>query len=378
MKRTLFATCCWGNRCQRLGLRLAVAGKAAFSSRGGSPSNPFALRRADRLFGNGESRGGFSRAGQRYLSSGGHRVPAGERIVPDGCDGDRPMLDPHHVGDRRGNQLESDGSCRGRDAEGAATAGADGARIAAALGTFAVHDCAGRDGRYHRAAHAGLLSSPQVGGGDRGAYRGPRAGLGGTAFVGHPPLGWAAMKQRVPKPAGTPMRVAFQGELGAFSQEAIRQLLGDRAEPMPCQRFDQAIASELAAKNYGGRILKREIEDDRQNFTRFFLLEPRGSKPRAARSGARATRSGATAWKTSLVFSTKNVPGALFRALAVLALRDLNLVKIESRPLRGKPWEYLFYIDLMGHREDQKVRNALGHLAEFADFLRVLGSYRAA
>jgi prephenate dehydratase len=78
------------------------------------------------------------------------------------------------------------------------------------------------------------------------------------------------------------------------------------------------------------------------------------------------------------VFSTKNVPGALFRALAALALRDLNLVKIESRPLRGKPWEYLFYIDLMGHRDQQTVRNALGHLAEVADFLRVLGSYRAA
>jgi prephenate dehydratase len=293
------------------------------------------------------------------------------------------------------------------------------------------------------------------------------------------------MKSRTVKKMTKPMRVAFQGELGAFSQEAIRQLLGERAQPVPCQRFDQvfaslkagdtdaavlpientlagsvhenydllikydfeitgetsvrivhhliappgvtfrdirrvyshpvalnqcldffarhknieritfydtagsvkmvmaerpeggaAIASELAAKNYGGRILKREIEDDRQNFTRFFLLEPRGSKPRTP--GPRASRGSAKEWKTSLVFSTKNIPGALFRALAVLALRDLNLVKIESRPLRGKPWEYLFYIDLIGHREDQKVRNALGHLAEFADFLRVLGSYRAA
>jgi prephenate dehydratase len=83
-------------------------------------------------------------------------------------------------------------------------------------------------------------------------------------------------------------------------------------------------------------------------------------------------------WKTSLVFSTKNIAGALFRALAALALRDLNLVKIESRPLRGKPWEYLFYLDLIGHREDQTVRNALAHLGEVADFIRVLGSYRAA
>jgi len=130
-----------------------------------------------------------------------------------------------------------------------------------------------------------------------------------------------------------------------------------------------AIASELAAKLYGGRILKREIEDDRKNFTRFFLLEPAGAKPRAARGRP---------WKTSLVFSTGNKPGSLFRALSALALRDLSLMKIESRPRRGKPWEYMFYLDLMGHRDEKTVRNALGHLAEMADFLRVLGSYRAA
>ena len=133
-----------------------------------------------------------------------------------------------------------------------------------------------------------------------------------------------------------------------------------------------AIASELAARIYRGHILKREIEDDRQNFTRFFLLEPGGSKPRERRE------SRLRPWKTSLVFSTRNIPGALFRALAALALRDLNLVKIESRPLRGKPWEYMFYLDLMGHRKETPVQNALRHLREVADFLRVLGSYRAA
>ena len=133
-----------------------------------------------------------------------------------------------------------------------------------------------------------------------------------------------------------------------------------------------AIASELAAQTYGAHILKRGIEDDRQNFTRFFLLEPAGAKPRTARGAAKHP------WKTSLVFSIRNVPGALFRSLGALALRDINLVKIESRPLRGKPWEYLFYLDLWGHRDDQVVRNALSHLQELADFLRVLGSYRAA
>jgi prephenate dehydratase len=75
------------------------------------------------------------------------------------------------------------------------------------------------------------------------------------------------------------------------------------------------------------------------------------------------------------VFATRNVPGALFRSLSVFALRDINLMRIESRPLRGKPWEYLFYLDFLGHVDDERSQKALGHLAELADFLRVLGSY---
>jgi prephenate dehydratase len=69
------------------------------------------------------------------------------------------------------------------------------------------------------------------------------------------------------------------------------------------------------------------------------------------------------------------VPGSLFRALSAFALRDVNLIKIESRPLRGKPWEYLFYVDLIGRIDEQRLKNALGHLGELADFLRVLGCY---
>ncbi len=131
------------------------------------------------------------------------------------------------------------------------------------------------------------------------------------------------------------------------------------------------IASALAAGIYGATILKRSIEDDRQNFTRFFLLRRPGWKPRTPPSAPKG-------WKTSVVFTTRNVPGALFRALSAFALRDLNLNKIESRPLRGKPWEYLFYLDFMGRLEDERARNALNHLRELADFLRVLGCYPAA
>jgi prephenate dehydratase len=131
-----------------------------------------------------------------------------------------------------------------------------------------------------------------------------------------------------------------------------------------------AIASSVAADLYGARILRRSIEDDRQNFTRFFLLRtaPYVRRQRAAAGSARQ-------WKTSLVFTTRNIPGALFRSLSAFALRDLNLTKIESRPLRGKPWEYLFYLDFLGRVDDPNVKNALHHLRELADLLQILGSY---
>jgi len=274
-------------------------------------------------------------------------------------------------------------------------------------------------------------------------------------------------------------RVAFQGEKGAFSQQAIRQFFGERAEVVPCQRFEDvfvrlrdkevaaavipientlagsvhenydhlvnfelpivgetsvrivhhlmapkgvtfsqirrvfshpvalnqcldffarnpqieriphydtagsakmvteqglsdagAIASAVAAEIYGARILRRSIESDRQNYTRFFLLRtPQYARRHRVKAAANA------AWKTSLVFSTRNVPGALFRALSAFALRDLNLTKIESRPLRGKPWEYLFYVDFLGRSDSANAQNALSHLREVADMLRVLGCY---
>ena len=133
-----------------------------------------------------------------------------------------------------------------------------------------------------------------------------------------------------------------------------------------------AIASAAAATQYGAVILRRSIEDDPENFTRFFLLSSTINKGRAQK------RDPLKRYKTSVVFTTRNVPGALFRSLSAFALRDLNLTKIESRPLRGKPWEYLFYLDFLGHVDEPACRNALNHLAELADMLKVLGCYPAA
>jgi prephenate dehydratase len=125
------------------------------------------------------------------------------------------------------------------------------------------------------------------------------------------------------------------------------------------------IASRRAAEVYGGKILKAGIEDDKKNFTRFFLIR-RGK----AQATPRAT-------KTSLAFSVKNLPGALFKALSVFALRDISLSKIESRPLRGRPWEYVFFVDLL-RGDDEAARHALRHLGEVAELVKVLGIYPAA
>ena len=132
-----------------------------------------------------------------------------------------------------------------------------------------------------------------------------------------------------------------------------------------------AIASAAAAKIYGAKILQKSIEDDRENYTRFFLLK----RPKRARVNRQISN---VKYKTSVVFTVRNNPGALFRALSAFALRDLNMTKIESRPLRGKPWDYLFYVDFIGHTADPATAHALGHLAELAEMWRVLGCYPAA
>lgn len=139
-------------------------------------------------------------------------------------------------------------------------------------------------------------------------------------------------------------------------------------------RDTAAVAGPLAVRKYPCAVLKRNIEDHRENFTRFWLLAPKAAGTMSLRMKRRlVVRKDRS--KTSIVFATKNIPGALFKCLSVFALRDINLTKIESRPRKGRPFEYFFYVDLLEHVEEPRCRNALRDLGEITDFLRVLGCY---
>ena len=149
-------------------------------------------------------------------------------------------------------------------------------------------------------------------------------------------------------------KIPFYDTAGAVKMLAERRLRGAAA-----------IASGAAATVYHARVLQSHLEDHHENYTRFLLLSktPKVS-PRAN--------------KVSIVFSTHNVPGALYKCLSVFALRDIDLTKMESRPLRGRPWEYFFYLDFVGRVKEERCRSALAHLGEVTNFLRVLGCYERA
>ncbi len=128
------------------------------------------------------------------------------------------------------------------------------------------------------------------------------------------------------------------------------------------RRDSAAVASARAAEIYGLKIIAREIEDNPHNFTRFFVLSKEDSPPTGTD-------------KTSIVFTLKHKPGALYDCLREFATRKINLTKLESRPTRHQVWEYNFYMDFSGHREEKDVAGALKALEEHAVFVKILGSY---
>jgi prephenate dehydratase len=134
-----------------------------------------------------------------------------------------------------------------------------------------------------------------------------------------------------------------------------------------------AIASKRAAELYGAVILQEHLEDDRENYTRFFQLAPAAQPLDLA-----ATVKTAAADKISLVFQLAHKPGALHHALEPFARRNINMMKIESRPVHGRPWQYRFYLDLQAAASDLEFAAALAELAQHSVELKVLGSYKSA
>lgn len=131
------------------------------------------------------------------------------------------------------------------------------------------------------------------------------------------------------------------------------------------ERTWAAIASARAAALYGMAVLQSGFEDEKANFTRFIAL---GREPTLPDNEA----------KTSLAFAGRNEPGLLFRCLAAFSLRNIDLCKIESRPLRGVPWEYVFYLDFAGSLAEERCQRAVEQLREMATFVRIFGSYTRA
>lgn len=126
-----------------------------------------------------------------------------------------------------------------------------------------------------------------------------------------------------------------------------------------------AIASALAGKLYNLNVLEKGVEDDPSNSTRFFIIGREDAEP-------------CNPSKTSLVFAVRHSPSALYRCLGAFAAHNINLTKLESRPMRGRPWQVLFYLDFEGHWQDPDVEAALVELLRQAAFVKMLGSYPAA
>lgn len=146
------------------------------------------------------------------------------------------------------------------------------------------------------------------------------------------------------------------------------QMLVDRKEAAAA-----AVAGREAARHYGAKVLVEGIEDDPANYTRFFLVGRDDADLDEVERALRPEETGPP--KTSLVFYVENAPGSLHRALQAFSDRDIDLARIESRPVRGRPFEYLFYLDFLGSPYEPPGRDAVAELAKQAGFLRTLGVY---
>jgi prephenate dehydratase len=154
----------------------------------------------------------------------------------------------------------------------------------------------------------------------------------------------------------------------AIEAVPVHDTAGAVRQVMERGRDDEAgIASAEAAEIYGGHIVSPAVEDHAQNYTRFLLLTPQ-DRPVETRETMRR-------WKTSIVFRVPNKPGSLYRALGAFAMFDLDLAKVESRPIEGRPWEYAFYVDIIGRDTDANVARGLDNLGHVAEMVKVLGSY---
>jgi len=182
-------------------------------------------------------------------------------------------------------------------------------------------------------------------------------------LIGHPGVLLKEIRKIISHPQALAQCYGYLRSLPGVESEPVYDTAGSvKILRKSDDRTLAAIASRRAAELYGMHILAENIEDHEANITRFLII---ASTPAVPGKDA----------KTSIVFSLDNQPGALFKALSVFALRNIDLTKIESRPLVGKPWEYLFYIDFAGSTEDIVTAHALSHLGEYAVMLRVLGSY---
>jgi prephenate dehydratase len=181
-------------------------------------------------------------------------------------------------------------------------------------------------------------------------------------LIAAPGVTKADIKKAISHPQALGQCAAYLRRLGVKTESAYDTAGSVKMLKASGARDTAAIASRRAAEIYGMNILEEGIEDNPENYTRFLAISQMVERPNGEA-------------KTSIVFTLKNQPGALFKALSVFALRDIDLTKIESRPLQGKPWEYLFYIDFIGAAHEETARKALDHLGEYALMLRVLGSY---